>query len=269
MQRRMQTRRRFITGLAQAGAALSLLRTTHAVAATPVERVLVIGASGRLGSRIVSGLAAKGYTVRAFVRATTVANLPTGVERANGELGDRDALRAALTGVDRVVFAASAGGSRRPGNLPEAVDFGGVVNTLAAAPPTLKQMVLISSSAVTQPLHPHNAWSDLLLWKLKGEDHLRASGVPYTIVRPTGMRDYAGGTEGIGFAQGDTFAFGYVICRDDAADVVVAAVGTEGALGKTLEAYNDPGIAVGPLDSKFRPLLTDSEQCRGKSPPTC
>jgi uncharacterized protein YbjT (DUF2867 family) len=256
MKRRMQTRRRFITSLAQAGAALSLLRTTHAVAATPAERVLVIGAAGRLGSRIVSGLAAKGYAVRAFVRATTNATLPKGVERANGELGDRDALHAALTGVDRVVFTASAGGSRRPGNLPE------------AAPPTLKQMVLISSSAVTQPLHPHNAWSDLLLWKLKGEEHLRASGVRYTIVRPTGMRDYAGGTEGIGFAQGDTFAFGYVICRDDAAAVVVAAVGTLGAVGKTLEAYNDPSIAVGPLENKFLLLRTDSDPYRVRSPQT-
>ena len=257
MKHRMQTRRRFITSLAQAGAALSLLRSTPAAAATAAERVLVIGAAGRLGSRIVSGLAAKGYVVRAFVRATTDATLPTGVERANGELGDRDALRAALTGVERVVFTASAGGSRRPGNLPEAVDYGGVVNTLAAAPPTLKQMVLISSSAVTQPLHPHNAWSDLLLWKLKGEEHLRASGVPYTIVRPTGMRDYAGGTEGIGFAQGDTFAFGYVICRDDAAAVVVAAVGTEGAVGKTLEAYNDPTIPQGQLEPRFAALRHD------------
>ncbi len=260
MKQRMQTRRRFISGLAQTGAALSLLSTTHAIAATPTERVLVIGAAGRLGGRIVSGLAAKGYAVRAFVRATTDANLPAGVERANGELGDRDALRAALAGVDRVVFTASAGGSRRPGNLPEAVDYGGVVNTLAAAPAGLKQMVLISSSAVTQPLHPHNAWSDLLLWKLKGEDHLRASGVPYTVVRPTGMRDYTGGTEGIGFAQGDTFSFGFVICRDDAAAVVVAAVGTDGALGKTLEAYNDPTIALGPLEPRFAALQRDSAQ---------
>jgi len=258
MKHRTQTRRRFITSMAQAGAALSLLHSAGAFAATPTERVLVIGAAGRLGGRIVGGLVGKGYTVRAFVRPTTDAQLPKGVERANGELGDRDALRAALSGVDRVVFTASAGGSRRPGNLPEAVDYGGVVNTLAVAPAGLKQMVLISSSAVTQPLHPHNAWSDLLLWKLKGEDHLRASSVPYTVVRPTGMRDYVGGTEGIGFAQGDTFAFGFVICRDDAAAVVVAAVGTEGALGKTLEAYNDPTIALGPLELRFAALQRDA-----------
>lgn len=262
MKHRAQTRRSFLGTIAQAGAAASLLSWAGARAAAPSataprERALVIGAGGRLGSRIVTGLVSKGYVVRAFVRGTTAAALPAGVERANGDLGDRDALHAALAGVDRVVFAASAGGSRRDGNLPQAVDYGGVVNALNVAAPDLKQFLLISSSAVTQPLHPHNAWSDLLIWKLKGEDHLRGSGVPYTVVRPTGMRDYPGGTEGVGLAQGDTFAFGYVICRDDAAAVCVAALGTAGALGKTLEAYNDPTIAAGPLEAKFLPLRTD------------
>lgn len=253
-----QARRRFLGTIARMGAALSLLPAFGAGASEPAERVLVIGATGRLGGRIVSGARSKGYVVRALVRATTDAQLASGVERAHGDLGDREALRAALAGVDRIVFAASAGGSRRAGNLPEAVDYGGVVNVLAVAPASLKQMVLISSSAVTQPLHPHNAWSDLLRWKLKGEDHLRASGVPYTVVRPTGMRDYPGGTEGIGFAQGDTFAFGYVICRDDAAAVCVAAVGNAAALGKTLEAYNDPTIAQGPLEHRFIALREDA-----------
>ncbi len=253
-----QTRRSVLGTMARAGAAFALLSGNRVRAAPSAERALVIGAGGRLGGRVVAGLIGKGYLVRALVRPATEAKLPAGAERAEADLHDREALRAALTGVDRVVFTASAGGSRREGNLPEGVDYGGVVNALAAARPGLKQFVLVSSSAVTQPLHPHNAWSDLLIWKLKGEDHLRSSGVPYTVVRPTGMRDYPGGTEGIGFAQGDTFAFGYVICRDDAAAVCVAAVGTAGALGKTLEAYNDPTIKMGPLEEKFRVLNGDA-----------
>lgn len=257
MKIRAQTRRTFLGRMAQASAALSLLSWSSAQAA-PAERALVIGAGGRLGSRVVTGLLGKGYVVRALVRPATESKLPPGVERAEADLHDREALHAALVGVDRVVFTASAGGSRREGNLPEGVDYGGVVNLVAAAPVGLKQVVLVSSSAVTQPLHPHNAWSDLLIWKLKGEEHLRRSGVPYTVVRPTGMRDYPGGTEGIGFAQGDTFAFGYVICRDDAAAVCVAAVGTADALGKTLEAFNDPTIAPGPLEGKFQLLKGDS-----------
>lgn len=258
MKTRAQTRRNFLGTMARAGALVSLLPWSGVEAASPRERALVIGAAGRLGSRVVTGLLGKGYAVRAFVRPGTEATLPAGVERAEGDLHDCEALRAALGGVQRVVFTASAGGSRRDGNLPEGVDYGGVVNLVAAAPAGLEQVVLVSSSAVTQPLHPHNAWSDLLIWKFRGEQHLRQSGLPYTVVRPTGMRDYPGGTEGIGFAQGDTFAFGYVICRDDAAAVCVAATGTAGALGRTLEAYNDPTITIGPLEDKFLRLKPDA-----------
>jgi len=43
---------------------------------------------------------------------------------------------------------------------------------------------------------------DALKWKAKGEEHLRASGVPYTIIRPGGLTDDPAGQIGIAFQQG-------------------------------------------------------------------
>jgi uncharacterized protein YbjT (DUF2867 family) len=175
-----------------------------------------------------------------------------------GDLKDAAFLRTALRGVDQVVFAATATAGGGADNTPQTVDYGGVVNVVEAAREARPRILLISSSAVTQPLHPHNMWNDILSWKFRGEQYLRGSGLRYTIVRPCGMRDFPGGHDGIGIAQGDQFAFGYIISRDDAAEVCVQALATARTLGCTFEAYNDTAIAPGPLAGRFATLTPDA-----------
>jgi uncharacterized protein YbjT (DUF2867 family) len=174
-----------------------------------------------------------------------------------GDLRQSASLTTAVSQASTIVFAASASSGRASGNTPEAVDYGGVatlLNTLGAR--RLRQFVLISSMAVTQPQHPHNLMNDLLLWKLRGENLLRASGQPYSIFRPGGMRGYPGGVRSIQLAQDDRFGFGYVIARDDAAKVCAAAVGSDATLFRTFEAYNDDSPAVD-LQQQFAALHAD------------
>lgn len=64
--------------------------------------VLVTGATGTVGSVVVSQLAAAGLKVRAFTRSPEKAKLPSGVTAFKGELLDVDALRAAMDGVKAV-----------------------------------------------------------------------------------------------------------------------------------------------------------------------
>jgi predicted dehydrogenase/nucleoside-diphosphate-sugar epimerase len=69
--------------------------------------VLVTGASGGLGGAVVRRLVAAGRKVRAFVRRPP-ADLPPGVDVALGDLGDPDAVDAAVRGVRAVVHVGAA-----------------------------------------------------------------------------------------------------------------------------------------------------------------
>jgi nucleoside-diphosphate-sugar epimerase len=73
-------------------------------------KVLVTGATGFLGSRLASALAARGDTVRALSRGTGGDSRlqETHVEIVRGDLKDRESLRKAIAGVDVVCHAAAA-----------------------------------------------------------------------------------------------------------------------------------------------------------------
>jgi uncharacterized protein YbjT (DUF2867 family) len=61
--------------------------------------ILVTGATGNVGRHVIQQLTQRGAQVRALVRNPATANLPEGVEIAQGDLLDVDALRRAFQGV--------------------------------------------------------------------------------------------------------------------------------------------------------------------------
>ena len=65
--------------------------------------ILVIGGRSKIGSALIGELADSGEAVRALVRAgESDAQFPEGVEAVTGDLADRDSLRSAVTGADRL-----------------------------------------------------------------------------------------------------------------------------------------------------------------------
>ena len=61
--------------------------------------ILVTGATGTIGTRVVAQLVTRGADVRALVRDPAQAKLPAGVATVRGDMLDVDAMRAALSGV--------------------------------------------------------------------------------------------------------------------------------------------------------------------------
>ncbi|CAG9465720.1 unnamed protein product [Pedinophyceae sp. YPF-701] len=125
------------------------------------------------------------------------------------------------------------------------------VASIAAYPPERANaadrpcVVHVSSAGVTRPDRPGidveveppavkmNAMlGGLLTYKLRGEDALRTSGVPYAIVRPTALTEEPGGMPLV-FEQGDTIKG--KISRQDVAELCCALLDTNGAAGLTFE----------------------------------
>jgi uncharacterized protein YbjT (DUF2867 family) len=144
---------------------------------------LVVGATGLLGSEICRALAAEGKPVRALVRTTSdqskVAQLESlGVEIAVGDLKDPSSLDAACRGASAVISTASATISRQEGDSIQTVDLEGQLSLINAANAAgISQFVLISfpQSDLEFPLQTA---------KRAVEEHLKSSGLTYTILQP-------------------------------------------------------------------------------------
>ncbi|MBD2439510.1 CIA30 family protein [Nostoc sp. FACHB-110] len=109
----------------------------------------------------------------------------------------------------------------------------------------LPQFILVSSAGVTRPGRPginleeeppavrlNDQLGGILTWKLKGEDSLRVSGIPYTIIRPCALTQEAGGQELI-FDQGDNIRG--KISREDVAELCVQTLEQSQAYNVTFE----------------------------------
>ena len=197
--------RRVALALPLALAALD--RSTARAADAP--RVLVVGATGQTGALVVRELSRAGRAraivagARSAAKATKLGldALP-GVEILDGVDVTRgvDALALAFEGFHVVVVATGfvPGNPLKMNAAARAVDNEGVCAVADAAKrANVKRVVLISSILTNGPgfgaqdtagYKITNAYGRVLEEKLVGENHLRASGVPWTIVRPAGLK---------------------------------------------------------------------------------
>lgn len=213
------------------------------------EHVLVVGATGSIGRRVVAALGRHGLPARALVRDLARGrSLLPGVELVRGNLEQPGTLAAAVEGVDAVVFTHGGGKSER-------VDYGGVRNVLAAFPGALPRIALMTSIGVTQS---GGGYRELLEWKRRSERLVRASGAPYTIVRPGWFDNTSPGDDALALQQGDTETGMRGISRDQLAEVLVRALITDAAVGTTFELFADRGPAPADWPGLFAPLAVDT-----------
>jgi len=161
-----------------------------------MSRVLVTGASGFIGSAVVAALARDGSTVRAAVRRPHL-SFPDGVEVVqHPDLAEAFDWQPLLQGVDQVVHLA---GIAHTGRGVDRASYDRVNRhataqlATASARAGVKHLVFISSiraqcgpaadHALTERDYP--APTDAYgASKLAAEEAVRASGVPFTILRP-------------------------------------------------------------------------------------
>jgi NADH dehydrogenase len=153
--------------------------------------ILVTGGTGFIGRVLIRQLVNLGYPVRTLIRPSPNSpRLPKGVavDVAVSSLNDERGLRAAMVGVDTIYHLAS-GESRGPrANLNETDIQGTLAVVNAAKDAGVKRFFFVSHLGADRG----SAYEVL---KIKGiaEDHIRRSGLDYTILRSAivyGPRDH-------------------------------------------------------------------------------
>ena len=228
-----------------------------------IRTVLVVGASGSIGRHVVAEAIEAGHTVRALVRSPAKARgLPVQAQAVVGDLTQPETLTPAVDGVDAIVFTHGADGQGKGG--AETVDYGGVRNVLAALAGRPAHIALMTAIGVTNREGDYNRATQAHDWKRRGERLVRASGLPYTIVRP-GWFDYnTPGQLRLVALQGDTRQSGTpadgVVSRRQIAQVLVASLVSPAAERKTLELVAEQGPPTTEFHALFSALATDGRE---------
>ena len=210
--------------------------------------VAVTGASGKTGWRVVDEALRQGLEVRAIVRPGSV--LPAALAEAERqgqlavqrlELGQTEALHAALSGCDALVIAT---GARPSVDLagPLKVDAFGVRDQIRACQAVgLRRVVLVSSLCAGRWQHPLNLFGLILVWKRLGESWLEQSGLEWTVIRPGGLSEDDSRTdrEGVVFSGADQQERDS-IPRRLVARVCLEALTTPASVGRIIEITSSP-----------------------------
>ena len=194
-------------------------------------RILVVGANGNTGTRVVHLLKQGPHEPVAMIRH--VDHKPKfdamKTETVRGDL--EKPVDHAVAGCDAVVFVAGSG-SRTPPEKTLDVDRDGAIRMIdAAAAAGARRFVMLSAMGADPESDGHRI-SHYFRAKGVADEHLRASGLDYTIVRPGRLtnRPAAGRIDAAPHLgrEGE-------ISRDDLAEVLVACLDLDSTAGKTFE----------------------------------
>ena len=144
--------------------------------------ILVTGGTGFVGSHLIKRMRQKKLPVRALVRNKDNARAlkDLGVEIVSGDVSDQASLDKAATGVERIVHLVGII-QESAGATFQAVHADGTRNLLAAAKKNNVRHFLYQSALGARP----KALSEYHRTKWAAEELVRASGISYTILRPS------------------------------------------------------------------------------------
>lgn len=191
--------------------------------------ILIAGATGKTGLRLVDQLKAKGHAPIALVRESSdTGALPDDVALRRGDLTDLES--GVCEGCDAVIFAAGSGGSTGP-EMTDKVDRDGAKRLIdLAADAGVSRFVMLSSVGADDP-DPDSELAHYLQAKHEADEHLKASGLSYAIVRPVSLTDDDGSRD---MRFGDEADVKGKAARGDVAAVLADAVEDDEWTGKAL-----------------------------------
>ena len=203
----------------------------------------VTGSTGRLGSRVASGLSQLGVDQRLVVRNPAKAPSLPGTHVTTAEYGDRAAVRTALTGAHTVFMVSAAETADRVQQHLTFID--------AAVDVGVQRIVYVSffgASPTASFTLARDHWAT--------EEHLRSVGIAHTILRDNIYADFTPhflGTDGnIRGPAGDGRVA--LVAQADVAELAIAVLTSDGAYdGRTLNLTGPTALTM----TKIAAILSD------------
>lgn len=153
-------------------------------------QILVAGATGKTGTRLVRELQSRGHSPIALVRrGSDASGLPDHIDRREGDLTDLAPEIAA--GCDVVVFAAGSGGGTSA-EMTDEVDRDGAMKLVDLSVKSgVRRFVMLSSIGADDPASGGDM-AHYLRAKHDADEHLKSSQIEFAILRPVALTDEDG-----------------------------------------------------------------------------
>ena len=199
--------------------------------------ILVLGATGNIGSQVVKQLAAAGVNTRAAVRSISKADglKETGVSPIEIDMNNSDTFQAAFEEVEKVFLL-----------TPPFPNMAEITANLVKAAKQAGVKYIVKQSGLGTGSEPK---AKLLEWHRQGEKMVEASGIPYTFLRPNSFMQNYYNTSARTIKTQSTFykpmgdaKVSWVDVRDIAA-VAVAALTQSGHEGKAYDVTGSEALS--------------------------
>ncbi|GGE55219.1 putative sugar epimerase YhfK [Streptosporangium jomthongense] len=198
--------------------------------------VFIAGANGQIGQHLLREMADSDHEVRALIRHPDQGPELQQLGATETVLGDLEQdCSEAMRGCDAVIFTAGSGPHTGPDKTID-VDQNGAIRLIDTARAMgIKRFIMVSSMRAEEPEKGPEKLRHYLWAKRKADDHLKNSGLDYTIVRPGQLTDAEGTGKVSVSARLEDFG---KIPRQDVARVLLAVLDSDTVTNRVFDVVS-------------------------------
>lgn len=200
-------------------------------------KILVVGANGQIGTHLVKMIQESGkHSAKAMIRKPeqkdkfAALGAETAIANLEGEIED---IAKAAKDVDAVVFTAGSGPKTGP-DKTIMIDLDGAVKTIEATKQaSIKRFIMISSYDTTREAiqEAPASFAPYVIAKHYADEHLRASGLDYTMIHPGKLSN----DPGTGKVEAASTVRRDEVPREDIAKVIFESLENDKTIGKEFQ----------------------------------
>lgn len=198
--------------------------------------VFIAGANGQIGQHLLREMADSGHEARALIRHQDQGPELQQLGATETVMGDLEHdCSEAMKGCDAVIFTAGSGPHTGPDKTIDVDQDGAIRLVDTARAMGIKRFIMVSSMRAEEPAKGPEKLQHYLWAKHNADEHLKNSGLNYTIVRPGQLTNDDGTGKVAVSARLEDFG---KIPRQDVARVLLAVLDSENTTNRVFDVVS-------------------------------